>query len=117
MEGSVTMKTFPNAFIPPSCRTVLYCFTVPKDSSSHVQIVYFAVQEDNCHFLRVDKDDFNRILRDVEANTVRLKEHDVDVLLLEKLPAEASPVGSRWASPAGSRYAATRFSTKGHTVG
>ena len=60
-------------------------------------------QEDNCHFLRVDKDDFNRILRDVEANTVRLKEHDVDVLLLEKLPAEASPVGSRWASPSGSR--------------
>ena len=51
----------------------------------------------------MDKDDFNRILRDVEANTVRLKEHDVDVLLLEKLPTEASPVGSRWASPSGSR--------------
>ncbi|XP_037542390.1 rap guanine nucleotide exchange factor 4 isoform X2 [Nematolebias whitei] len=42
------------------------------------------LREDNCHFLRVDKDDFNRILRDVEANTVRLKEHGQDVLVLEK---------------------------------
>ncbi|KAG5261559.1 hypothetical protein AALO_G00285660 [Alosa alosa] len=42
------------------------------------------LREDNCHFLRVDKEDFNRILRDVEANTVRLKEHDVDVLVLQK---------------------------------
>ncbi|KAM4626678.1 rap guanine nucleotide exchange factor 4 isoform 1-T1 [Discoglossus pictus] len=44
------------------------------------------LREDNCHFLRVDKEDFNRILRDVEANTVRLKEHDQDVLVLEKIP-------------------------------
>ncbi|XP_041365780.1 rap guanine nucleotide exchange factor 4-like isoform X3 [Gigantopelta aegis] len=44
------------------------------------------LQEDNCHFLRVDKDDFNRILRDVEANTVRLKEHGQNVLVLEKIP-------------------------------
>ncbi|CAH1788290.1 unnamed protein product [Owenia fusiformis] len=44
------------------------------------------LNEDNCHFLRVDKDDFNRILRDVEANTVRLKEHGQDVLVLEKIP-------------------------------
>ncbi|XP_066497445.1 rap guanine nucleotide exchange factor 4 isoform X2 [Hoplias malabaricus] len=42
------------------------------------------LREDNCHFLRVDKEDFNRILRDVEANTVRLKEHGEDVLVLEK---------------------------------
>uniref|UniRef100_A0A8C1SQM5 Rap guanine nucleotide exchange factor 4 n=1 Tax=Cyprinus carpio TaxID=7962 RepID=A0A8C1SQM5_CYPCA len=42
------------------------------------------LREDNCHFLRVDKEDFNRILRDVEANTVRLKEHDQDVLVLQK---------------------------------
>ncbi|KAH0621497.1 hypothetical protein JD844_022861, partial [Phrynosoma platyrhinos] len=45
------------------------------------------LREDNCHFLRVDKEDFNRILRDVEANTVRLKEHDQDVLVLEKISA------------------------------
>ncbi|XP_039350838.1 rap guanine nucleotide exchange factor 4 isoform X1 [Mauremys reevesii] len=45
------------------------------------------LREDNCHFLRVDKEDFNRILRDVEANTVRLKEHDQDVLVLEKILA------------------------------
>uniref|UniRef100_A0AC34QSZ1 Rap guanine nucleotide exchange factor 4 n=1 Tax=Panagrolaimus sp. JU765 TaxID=591449 RepID=A0AC34QSZ1_9BILA len=44
-----------------------------------------ALAEDNCQFLRVDKHDFNRILRDVEANTVRLKEHDQDVLVLEKI--------------------------------
>ncbi|XP_021341628.1 rap guanine nucleotide exchange factor 4-like isoform X2 [Mizuhopecten yessoensis] len=44
------------------------------------------LRDDNCHFLRVDKDDFNRILRDVEANTVRLKEHGKDVLVLEKIP-------------------------------
>uniref|UniRef100_A0A8D3DVD6 Rap guanine nucleotide exchange factor 4 n=1 Tax=Scophthalmus maximus TaxID=52904 RepID=A0A8D3DVD6_SCOMX len=42
------------------------------------------LREDNCHFLRVDKEDFNTILRDVEANTVRLKEHGEDVLVLEK---------------------------------
>jgi hypothetical protein len=43
------------------------------------------LREDNCHFLRVDKENFNRILRDVEANTVRLKEHGKDVLVLEKI--------------------------------
>ncbi|XP_055336396.1 rap guanine nucleotide exchange factor 4-like isoform X2 [Paramacrobiotus metropolitanus] len=42
-----------------------------------------------CHFLRVDKEDFNRILRDVEANTVRLKEHGKDVLILEKIPSKS----------------------------
>uniref|UniRef100_A0A8C1AW17 Rap guanine nucleotide exchange factor 4 n=1 Tax=Cyprinus carpio carpio TaxID=630221 RepID=A0A8C1AW17_CYPCA len=42
------------------------------------------LRDDNCHFLRVDKEDFNRVLRDVEANTVRLKEHEEDVLVLEK---------------------------------
>ncbi|XP_074386851.1 rap guanine nucleotide exchange factor 3 isoform X2 [Zonotrichia albicollis] len=42
------------------------------------------LREDNCHFLRVDKQDFNRILKDVEANTVRLKEHGKVVLVLQK---------------------------------
>ncbi|KAF7243932.1 Rap guanine nucleotide exchange factor 3 [Varanus komodoensis] len=42
------------------------------------------LREDNCHFLRVDKRDFNRILKDVEANTLRLKEHGAVVLVLEK---------------------------------
>ncbi|XP_056148683.1 rap guanine nucleotide exchange factor 4-like isoform X2 [Lampris incognitus] len=51
------------------------------------------LREDNCHFLRVDKEDFNRILRDVEANTVRLKEHEQPVLVLEKSP-RASTLGS-----------------------
>ncbi|XP_052422208.1 rap guanine nucleotide exchange factor 4 isoform X3 [Carassius gibelio] len=48
------------------------------------------LREDNCHFLRVDKEDFNRVLRDVEANTVRLKEHEEDVLVLEKTNNRAS---------------------------
>ncbi|KAK4289884.1 hypothetical protein Pmani_037176, partial [Petrolisthes manimaculis] len=47
------------------------------------------LREDNCHFLRVDKGDFNRIMRDVEANTVRLKEHGQDVLVLEKISSNA----------------------------
>uniref|UniRef100_A0A8C6TKC2 Zgc:171558 n=1 Tax=Neogobius melanostomus TaxID=47308 RepID=A0A8C6TKC2_9GOBI len=38
-------------------------------------------------------EDFNRILRDVEANTVRLKEHEQAVLVLEKSP-RASTLGS-----------------------
>ncbi|XP_045910801.1 rap guanine nucleotide exchange factor 4 isoform X1 [Micropterus dolomieu] len=49
------------------------------------------LREDNCHFLRVDKEDFNRILRDVEANTVRLKEHGQDVLVLEKSLSSSRP--------------------------
>ncbi|KFP53407.1 Rap guanine nucleotide exchange factor 4, partial [Cathartes aura] len=36
------------------------------------------------HFLRVDKQDFNHILKDVEANTMRLKEHGKVVLVLQK---------------------------------
>uniref|UniRef100_A0A672ME01 Rap guanine nucleotide exchange factor 3 n=1 Tax=Sinocyclocheilus grahami TaxID=75366 RepID=A0A672ME01_SINGR len=39
------------------------------------------LREDNCHFLRVDKQDFIRILKDVEANTVRLEEHGQVVLV------------------------------------
>ncbi|XP_061113556.1 rap guanine nucleotide exchange factor 3 isoform X3 [Conger conger] len=42
------------------------------------------LREDSCHFLRVDKQDFIRILKDVEANTVRLEEHGKSVLVLEK---------------------------------
>ncbi|XP_054718536.1 rap guanine nucleotide exchange factor 4-like isoform X2 [Uloborus diversus] len=45
-------------------------------------------RENNCHFLRVDKEDFNNIIRDVEANTVRLKEHGQDVLLLQKISTD-----------------------------
>uniref|UniRef100_A0A674D8U4 Rap guanine nucleotide exchange factor 4 n=1 Tax=Salmo trutta TaxID=8032 RepID=A0A674D8U4_SALTR len=52
------------------------------------------LREDNCHFLRVDKEDFNRILKDVEANTVRLKEHYQDVLVLEKSPSSNSTTSS-----------------------
>jgi hypothetical protein len=65
-----------------------YIFIYPASS-----VLFFhraatiVLREDNCHFLRVDKENFNRILRDVEANTVRLKEHGQDVLVLEKISA------------------------------
>lgn len=48
------------------------------------------LHEDNCHFLRVDKENFNRIMRDVEANTVRLKEHGKDVLILQRIQSSHS---------------------------
>ena len=54
--------------------------------SSKIRIATIILNEDNTHFLRVDKDDFNRILRDVEANTIKLKEFGKDVLILEKIP-------------------------------
>ncbi|MGH0147732.1 UNVERIFIED_CONTAM: hypothetical protein FKN15_039850 [Acipenser sinensis] len=62
------------------------------------------LREDNCHFLRVDKEDFNRILRDLEANTVRLKEHEQDVLVLEKIPS-----GSRGSNHGGT---ATQYNSE-----
>uniref|UniRef100_A0A4W6FLM5 Rap guanine nucleotide exchange factor 3 n=1 Tax=Lates calcarifer TaxID=8187 RepID=A0A4W6FLM5_LATCA len=52
------------------------------------------LREDNCHFLRVDKQDFIRILKDVEANTVRLEEHGKTVLVLEKSADSAQQGGA-----------------------
>ncbi|KAM3872570.1 rap guanine nucleotide exchange factor 3 [Diretmus argenteus] len=52
------------------------------------------LREDNCHFLRVDKQDFIRILKDVEANTVRLEEHGKCVLVLEKSTDSANQGGA-----------------------
>ncbi|CAH8561091.1 unnamed protein product [Schistosoma turkestanicum] len=51
--------------------------------------------EDNCHFLKLEKDDFNRILRNVEANTVRLKKNNFDVLILERIPDVKLPLYSQ----------------------
>ncbi|XP_045143169.1 rap guanine nucleotide exchange factor 3 [Echinops telfairi] len=47
--------------------------------------------EDNCHFLRVDKHDFNRIIKDVEAKTMRLEEHGRVVLVLERASQGTGP--------------------------
>lgn len=60
-------------------------------------------REDNCHFLRVSKQDFIRILRDVEANTVRLKEHGKVVLVLEKNP-QSSGNNLQTAEPGSHKY-------------
>lgn len=40
--------------------------------------------EPNCFFLRVNKRHFNSILRHVEENTVRLREHNKEVLVLQR---------------------------------
>ncbi|CAM4608058.1 unnamed protein product [Lepidochelys kempii] len=61
------------------------------------------LREDNCHFLRVDKRDFNRILKDVEANTMRLKEHGKVVLVLEK-NLQGSGCSNQSPSAGSSRY-------------
>uniref|UniRef100_A0AAQ4NV52 Rap guanine nucleotide exchange factor (GEF) 3 n=1 Tax=Gasterosteus aculeatus aculeatus TaxID=481459 RepID=A0AAQ4NV52_GASAC len=57
------------------------------------------LREDNCHFLRVDKQDFIRILKDVEANTVRLEEHGKTVLVLEKRTEWAQQGGAGNSNP------------------
>ena len=46
--------------------------------------------EDNTQFFKVPKEDFNRILVDVEANTIRLKEHGQDVLILLRLAVKGT---------------------------
>nr|XP_020634675.1 rap guanine nucleotide exchange factor 3 isoform X1 [Pogona vitticeps] len=61
------------------------------------------LREDHCHFLRVDKRDFNRILKDVEANTLRLKEHGKVVLVLEK-NLQGSSSSHLPGTPGSSRY-------------
>jgi len=60
------------------------------------------LREDNCHFLRVDKQDFNRIIKDVEAKTMRLEEHGRVVLVLERASQGAGP--SRPPPPGRNRY-------------
>lgn len=41
-------------------------------------------REPNCYFLRVEREDFRRILLSVESTTMKLVEHGKEVLLLEK---------------------------------
>lgn len=60
------------------------------------------LREDNCHFLRVDKQDFNRIIKDVEAKTMRLEEHGKVVLVLERTCQGTGP--SRPPTPGRNRY-------------
>ncbi|KAF3826307.1 hypothetical protein GH733_006421 [Mirounga leonina] len=60
------------------------------------------LREDNCHFLRVDKQDFNRIIKDVEAKTMRLEEHGKVVLVLERASQGAGP--SRPPTPGRNRW-------------
>ncbi len=44
------------------------------------------VREENCYFLRIEREDFKRILLSVESTTVKFTEHGKDVLVLEKGP-------------------------------
>jgi len=41
-----------------------------------------AVEE--CHLIKIEKADYNRILKDIESNTIRLEEHGQEVVVLEK---------------------------------
>ena len=42
------------------------------------------VREDNSYFLRIEREDFRRILLSVESTTMKFLEHGREVLLLEK---------------------------------
>jgi hypothetical protein len=44
--------------------------------------------EDNCQFLKVQKPYYDKIMRNAEANTVRLTEHGNEVLVLQKMPSK-----------------------------
>lgn len=46
--------------------------------------------EENTQFFKVPKEDFHRILVDVEANTIRLKEHGQDALILLRLAVKGT---------------------------
>lgn len=61
------------------------CQTKKKNYNFLCRAATIVLKENNCHLLRVDKEHFNRILRDVEANTLRLQEHGKDVLVLERV--------------------------------
>ena len=50
-----------------------------------VRAATIVTNEDNCQFLKVSKEHFDRIMRDAEQNTVRLKEHGNEVLVLQKM--------------------------------
>ncbi|KAI4805962.1 hypothetical protein KUCAC02_010554 [Chaenocephalus aceratus] len=52
------------------------------------------LREDNCHFLRVDKEDFNRILREFCLSLPFAEEHGQDVLVLEKSHGRTSSHGA-----------------------
>lgn len=42
------------------------------------------MREENCYFLRIEREDFKRILLNVESTTVKVTEHGKEVLHLEK---------------------------------
>ncbi len=42
------------------------------------------MRADNCYFLRIEREDFRRILLSVESTTIKFTEHGREVLLLEK---------------------------------
>lgn len=58
---------------------ILIHFHFPPNRSSSVQ-----VREENCCFLRIEREDFRRILLSVESTTIKITEHAKEVLVLEK---------------------------------
>jgi len=49
-----------------------------KPRSATIKVV------ETCQFIKVEKADYNRILKDIESNTIRLEEHGKEVVILEK---------------------------------
>ena len=52
--------------------------------------VSIKIRENHCCFLRVERDEYRRILLSVEKNTVKIKENGKEVMLLER------PTAGRW---------------------
>ena len=42
------------------------------------------VRDDHCYFLKIQREDFHRILLSVESSNIKIMEHGREVLLLEK---------------------------------
>ncbi|XP_022161315.1 rap guanine nucleotide exchange factor 4 [Myzus persicae] len=84
MQGAVSVETYSKGVVESlydgeDFGGLALIHNVPRSAT-------ITVKEDNTHLLRVDKDSYNKIVRDIEANTVRLKELGSDVLVLEKSP-------------------------------
>ena len=52
-----------------------------------LRTVSIKIHENNCCFLRVERDEYRRILISVEENTVKIKENGKEAMLLERSAA------------------------------
>ena len=52
--------------------------------SLSLRTVSIKIRENHCCFLRVERDEYKRILLSVEKNTVKIKENGKEAMLLER---------------------------------